>query len=75
MDVRGRVSGGQYLMPPPFELATDHAMVAYDCRGCDIFNVGDLGGRAVTSIRMIARNWGNYCDFGQIFDNYFIFNT
>ena len=70
MDVSGRVS--VECPPSPFELATDHAMVAYSYRECVIFNVSNRGGRVVTSIRMNTRNQGNYCNFGQTFDNYFI---
>ena len=71
MDVRGGASGGYYLIPPPFELATDRPMVTLGCRMCIIVNVSDRGGRAVTSIWMNARNRGNYHNFGQTFDIYF----
>ena len=64
MDVRGSASGGYYLIPPPFEVATDRPMVTYGRRVGVIVNDNDRGGRVVTSIRMNARNRGNSRDLG-----------
>ena len=51
MDVRGSAYGGHYLIPPPFELATDRPMVAYGRRVSVIVNDNDRGGREVSSTR------------------------
>ena len=49
MDVRGSASGGYYLIPPPFKLATDRPMVVYGYKMGIIVNDNDREGRAVSS--------------------------